>query len=308
LPDCGLRIANLAEAAIQPRSNRKRRAIGVLVCLFSLGLLVASLVAGIIRDQDKYSGIWWIVAASAVASLNFFLSYVRPLFYRWRSGSWTGYAHISGIPAVGTLFVLIGGIVGFGAWVSAVIGIAASLLDTGGLPWFLVSTWKDSALWDRGQADGTGVSDHQGGGQRSGMMEPAFPVLAVRPETSFWVSASWEDLSRCTLQAFENGCYCNLAIFDSTGMLRKVVEASLVRGPSFLDRLFPWRQIPVSIHLGGEKDAGVSEVATWLCAILASRDLLDEWDITDEEAKIYQRRIREARTPSELIAAAGMLD
>ena len=129
------------------KAHPTRRSIGILVCFFPLGLLLASLVRGLNHGEDKYSGIWWMLAAAGIALINIWLSYLRFRFFRWRTGSWSGYTHISALPAIGTLLVLMGGIVGFGAWVSAVVGIAASFVDTGGLPWFLVSTWNTS-FWD----------------------------------------------------------------------------------------------------------------------------------------------------------------
>jgi hypothetical protein len=45
--------------------------------------------------------------------------------------------------------VLAGGIVGFGALSAVALGLAATLVDTGGSPWFLVATWRDQSLWDK---------------------------------------------------------------------------------------------------------------------------------------------------------------
>jgi hypothetical protein len=56
--------------------------------------------------------------------------------------------NVSGLPLVGTLLVVLGGIAGFGDWRVGVIGLVVLALDTGGSPWFLVATWRDSGLWD----------------------------------------------------------------------------------------------------------------------------------------------------------------
>jgi hypothetical protein len=59
-----------------------------------------------------------------------------------------GYRHTSGLPLVGTGLVVIGGLVGLGDWVAAVLGLIALAIDTGGSVWFLVATWRDASFWD----------------------------------------------------------------------------------------------------------------------------------------------------------------
>lgn len=91
------------------------------------------------------------MAALLVAMLNFYLSSIRPLLLIRRHGSLEGIPHVSGFPLAGTVLVLLGGLFGFGAWGTALFGLLALVLDTGGLPWFLISTWGDSSMWDAGK-------------------------------------------------------------------------------------------------------------------------------------------------------------
>lgn len=56
--------------------------------------------------------------------------------------------NVSGFPVIGTLLVTVGGLIGFGDWRAATLGLVASAFDTGGLPWFLIATWRDRSLWD----------------------------------------------------------------------------------------------------------------------------------------------------------------
>jgi hypothetical protein len=79
---------------------------------------------------------------------NFYLSFVRPVLFRWRYGSLEQYRFVSGVPGVGTILVVIGGLLGFGSVVTASVGLAAMLLDTGSSIWFLLATWNDSSFWD----------------------------------------------------------------------------------------------------------------------------------------------------------------
>jgi hypothetical protein len=83
-----------------------------------------------------------------VGLLNFYLSFVRPVLFRWRSGSLEPYRHVSGFPIVGTILVVVGGLMGFGSVVTAFVGLLAISLDTGSSIWFLLATWKDSSFWD----------------------------------------------------------------------------------------------------------------------------------------------------------------
>lgn len=87
--------------------------------------------------------------ALVVGGLNFYLSFIRGPIYRRRNGSLEGYKHVSGIPMIGSLLVVAGTVLGFGAAFCAGLGLLAVALDTGGTPWFLIATWKDSSFWDR---------------------------------------------------------------------------------------------------------------------------------------------------------------
>jgi hypothetical protein len=82
------------------------------------------------------------------ASCNLYLAMIRPVLYVWRHGSTEGLRHVSGIPVLGTLLVVTGGSIGFCDWRAAAVGLAGVVFDVGGLPWFLVATWRDSSLWD----------------------------------------------------------------------------------------------------------------------------------------------------------------
>jgi hypothetical protein len=60
-----------------------------------------------------------------------------------------GYRHVSGVPGLGTIFATLACVIGFGSDLAASLVIASLLIDTGGLPWFvLVATWGDSSFWD----------------------------------------------------------------------------------------------------------------------------------------------------------------
>jgi hypothetical protein len=123
--------------------------LGVVLALSPLALLLASVAVGIARSQQEYfAGVGFMIAAFIVAALNFYLSFIRPRVFSSRHGSMDGYRHVSGFPMIGTLLLTIGALLGFGAIGSALFGVAAFALDTGGSAWFLISTWRDRSFWD----------------------------------------------------------------------------------------------------------------------------------------------------------------
>ena len=85
-------------------------------------------------------GCWMLGFAAFIASVNFSLSFVRPLIY-WLLG-WER-RNISGIPGIGTLFLIVAlALLKWSAivWVSAIV---LCVIDTCGLPWFCaVMMWE----------------------------------------------------------------------------------------------------------------------------------------------------------------------
>jgi hypothetical protein len=133
-----------------PAPNFRRRFVGVVVCLAPLFLLLLSLAYALARGLNADSGMSMscVTLAAAVAGLNFFLSFVRPLLHRLRHRSMDGYRHASGFPLLGMILVVAGAVTGFGGFWTALIGLIALLVDVGGPHWFLWATWNDSTLWD----------------------------------------------------------------------------------------------------------------------------------------------------------------
>ena len=93
-------------------------------------------------------GLSFAVLGLLLGILNAYLSMIRPCLYRLRHGSMEGYRFVSGLPLVGSVLVIAAGVFGFGALPTAVVGLVTLALDTGGLPWFLIATWRDGSLWD----------------------------------------------------------------------------------------------------------------------------------------------------------------
>src|SRR4051812_29179785 len=95
--------------------NHWRRSLGVIIGLSPFALLVISLVYGSSRDRTVESGPGMVcmIVAALFGLLNAYLSWLRPVFHWLRCRSMDGYRHVSGIPVVGTVFVVAGGLLGF---------------------------------------------------------------------------------------------------------------------------------------------------------------------------------------------------
>ena len=90
------------------------------------------------RRHDNHAiGLVVMCVALAIAGLNFGLTLRR------------GDKHVSGVPVIGSVLVVIATMIGFGSALCAALGLLAVALDTGGSVWFLIATWNDSSLWDR---------------------------------------------------------------------------------------------------------------------------------------------------------------
>lgn len=129
------------------RTSYVKRGIGLLFGCSPLLLLVASLAYGLAgHSQLRPLSLVAELIALLVGALNFYLSFLRRVLHRWRTGTLDGYRYVSGFPMVGNVLAILGVFLGFGSIVSAVIGLVAVAVDTGGSAWFVISTWRDASL------------------------------------------------------------------------------------------------------------------------------------------------------------------
>jgi hypothetical protein len=66
---------------------------------------------------------------------------------RWRDPQ-TKFRNVSGLPVIGNLLAVGASIAGLGTIGPPVAALLAVVLDVGGLPWFVVLTWRDKTLWN----------------------------------------------------------------------------------------------------------------------------------------------------------------
>ena len=137
--------------ALKTNINHSRRAIGIIIlCFAPIILLILSVVYGLTYGRSiRTASIVLLSMGTIIGAQNFYTSFIRPFFYRFRIGSMDDYRRASGFPFIGTMFALLGGVISFGSMPVALLGLTVVLLDTGGPIWFVVSTWRDSSFWDR---------------------------------------------------------------------------------------------------------------------------------------------------------------
>lgn len=142
------RAVHPSDESLQHKRNYFKRALGVLLCCAVPIAFAASLVSGK-TNSDWLAGAWWLAPAVVLAAFNFYLAFIRSRLYRYRNGSLSGYKWASSIPILGTFALIPGVFAGWGAPGTAILGLLLYFLDLGGLPWFLIASWKDRLLWDQ---------------------------------------------------------------------------------------------------------------------------------------------------------------
>ncbi|WP_073217913.1 hypothetical protein [Massilia sp. CF038] len=113
----------------------------------SLGSLYSALAnPGLVKSAV----VAWVLVALAlvIVGLNLYVAFVRPALYaRRHGGSLQGYARVSGLPVVASIFVTLAVMLAWGQiWITC-----ASLLvlfsDTGGVVCLLAVLSRDASFW-----------------------------------------------------------------------------------------------------------------------------------------------------------------
>jgi len=129
------------------RKSYVKRALGLLIAVIPFALSIASIILTASPFLPKTA--WGILAlAMLIGTMNFYLSFLRPLLWEKKHGSMEDYRFISGLPAIATLGACAATLAGFGSSIIAGLAIVVLVIDAGGLPWFVAATWSDQSLWD----------------------------------------------------------------------------------------------------------------------------------------------------------------
>jgi hypothetical protein len=136
--------------------------------------------------------------------------------------------------------------------------------------------------------------------------QPHPPILFVRPKQAFWVERKWDGFAAATPQAFAEGCYVGTWLFDASGRVWPILEATLVdENPTVLDRVLPWRTCTVKLLLGGSVQRGFEEVVDHLCGILSDPNY-EYYPVYGLAPDLAQSRLKTARSALEVIEAAEL--
>lgn len=134
-------------------------------------------------------------------------------------------------------------------------------------------------------------------------VEPPFLLLVAGA-----FSVSSESISeRWTLteSAIRSGEFRGALCLDREGVVHAIVEVIPERAPTWVDRLIPWRSLPVRLVLESRPDVSLADVRDRMVAMLEGESrIADFLKVPAAEAIV---RVKAARTPSELIEAASAL-
>ena len=133
-------------------------------------------------------------------------------------------------------------------------------------------------------------------------MTPEPPFLVIRKGKSFWVESDSTTNCAATLQAFREGCFFEASCYDATGGMWPIVDASLKRPPSILQRLMVWRRVPIELRFGIRTEVGVKEIVSELAAVLVRESEFTE--SLGVSSKAALERVELIRTHNDIIQVA----
>jgi hypothetical protein len=131
---------------------------------------------------------------------------------------------------------------------------------------------------------------------------PPPPYLVIREGKSFWVEARHFGESSATLQALEERCFHDAWCYDASGRMWPIVNAALKARPSFLQRLCPWRPVPVELQVGMPTSIAAADIVARLATVLRSSNAFCE-GLSAPPTDILAG-FASAQAPSEIIAIA----
>ncbi len=125
-----------------------KRIIAIAVFLMPVVFIVLSLL---FNEEVHYAWHHYLLFGFGlfVTGLNVHTSWVRPYVYKALHGNLEGYKFISGIPMLGSLAAFVALWHCGNSWTTIAVVISILVLDTGGIPWFIIATWRDDSLWGK---------------------------------------------------------------------------------------------------------------------------------------------------------------
>lgn len=132
------------------------------------------------------------------------------------------------------------------------------------------------------------------------------PYLVIREGVAFWVENRPLSEWSATPQAFNEGCFRNTFIYDTSGNLWHIVHSAFTKPPTFVNTIMRWRQLPVRIEIRPCEKPAVADILAMLTAILESGNSFceDLNDLNHDPAQVL-KSLGNVTTPMELIEQAG---
>ena len=131
------------------------------------------------------------------------------------------------------------------------------------------------------------------------------PFLVIRPGKAFWVESGPPQDAIATLRAFADGCYSGTWWYDSTGGVWTVVEATLKKRASLLDRGLQ-RPVAVELRFGPRAAGDLAEALARIREVLRSdNEFCDDFKTPAEE---IWAQFESARTTADLVAISSRLE
>jgi len=97
------------------------------------------------NTANHFAGMILAVMSLITAVLNCCL-FFRPLLLKYLRKNKDGVRHVSGIPVVGTVLLLMASVISFGDNVTAVLSLISVLTDASGVPWLIIQMVKNKTL------------------------------------------------------------------------------------------------------------------------------------------------------------------
>ena len=131
--------------------NLSHEDVIVFIIFATIGLIIPAVVAlhhfiGIdplsmlhLKWGRTVLGVIFTILATGVCLLNFYLSLLVPWLYKRRHGSMANFAHVSGLPFLGGLFILFAGALMPPSVLLGSFLLLLYVIDGNGIPWFFIS-------------------------------------------------------------------------------------------------------------------------------------------------------------------------
>jgi hypothetical protein len=134
-------------------------------------------------------------------------------------------------------------------------------------------------------------------------VQPPFLLLGAG---AFSVSSqSTSERWSLTTSAIRSGEFRGALCLDREGAVHAIVDVIPERAPTRVDRLVPWRSLPVRLVLESRPEVSLADVRDRLVEMLENDSrIADFLKVPAAEAIV---RVKASRTPSELIVAASAL-